>query len=126
MCKLHWAGEVRDDIAITISDVTDAYAVYNNTDLTEGRGWTIPQHICKLRATAHRKASGAGVQGSDAEVRRVKLLKIGSDWYGPVHVHGPTAADEASEKQLIARQQLVDKALELGLTMEDINALRNN
>jgi hypothetical protein len=69
------------------------YVVYTNTDLTEGRGREVPVDWSHSKATAKRLAKGSGVQGSDAEVRKVPAFYVDKVLYGPVDVEIPTAED---------------------------------
>ena len=41
---------------LTITDTKDVWVVYTNTDLTEGRGYQYPIHVCGSPATAERMA----------------------------------------------------------------------
>ncbi|WP_156374424.1 hypothetical protein [Pseudorhodoferax sp. Leaf274] len=46
-------------------DERTVYAVYTNTDLTEGRGRQYVTHYCETEATARRVGSRGYVMGSD-------------------------------------------------------------
>lgn len=107
------------------------YAVWTNTDLTEGRGREYVQYLCEKRATALRKAKKNYVMGSDSRVTEVKLFNSGSGWYGPVNVLDPSCEDLAAEIKLEAemkaqqaKEAAIVKAKDLGLTEDDIKALR--
>ncbi len=107
-----------------------AWVVYTNTDLTEGRGWQFPLHVCDKEATANRLAKKAGVQGSDAEVKPVNLIKAGGAWYGPVHIRQATKEDYAAQKAIDerraareARDKAIARAKELGLSDDDVRLL---
>lgn len=105
-----------------------AWVVYTNTDLTEGRGWEFPKHVCDKEATAKRLASKAGVQGMDASVSQVSLIKVGGTWYGPVHIVQANRDDDHAQKLLDERKATAAKARELaeklGLSAEDLKLLR--
>lgn len=101
-----------------------AWVVYTNTDLTEGRGWQFPLHVCDKEATAIRLAHKAGVMGSDAEVRQVSLVKAGGAWYGPVQIKQSTKEDDRAQKLMDERRAAIARARELGLSDEDIRLLR--
>ena len=107
------------------------YAVWTNTDLTEGRGREYVQYLCEKKSTALRKASRNYVMGSDSRVTEVKLFNSGSGWYGPVNVLEPSREDLMAEAQLEAemkaqqaKEDAIAKAKSLGLTEDDIKALR--
>jgi hypothetical protein len=108
------------------------YAVWTNTDLTEGRGREYVQYLCEKRATALRKAKRNYVMGTDSRVTEEKLFNSGSGWYGPVRVIEPSQEDLRAEEQLVAEQKAKDakqaaiaKAKQLGLSDEDIKALNS-
>jgi len=104
-----------------------AWVVYTNTDLTGGRGWQFPLHVCDKEATAKRLAKKAGVQGCDAEVVQVKLMKFGGfggTWFGPVHIKQATREDEMAQKQLEAQKEVLARARAAGLSDDDLRALR--
>jgi hypothetical protein len=107
------------------------YAVWTNTDLTEGRGREYVEYLCEKKSTALRKAKKNYVMGTDSRITEVKLFNSGSGWYGPVNVIEPSSEDMKAEAQLEAEQRAKDakeaaiaKAKELGLTEADIKALR--
>jgi hypothetical protein len=108
------------------------YAVWTNTDLTEGRGREYVEYLCEKRATALRKAKRNYVMGTDSRVTEEKLFNSGSGWYGPVRVIEPSQEDLRVEEQLVAEQKAKDakqaaitKAKQLGLSDEDIKALNS-
>jgi hypothetical protein len=107
------------------------YAVWTNTDLTEGRGREYVQYLCEKRATALRRAKKNYVMGTDSRVTEETLFNAGRGWYGPVRVIEPSQEDLRVEQQLEAEQQAktakeaaIAKAKQLGLTEADIKALR--
>lgn len=108
-----------------------AYVVWSNTDLTEGRGYEYAKHICSKEATAIRLAKGAYVMGSNARVTETELILHNNNWCGPVYIHGPSIADNEMEKTLQLKRKAAEaktaailKAQNLGLTAEDIAALK--
>jgi hypothetical protein len=120
-----------DKLNIATPKQRTVYAVWTNTDLTEGRGREYVQYLCEKRATALRKAKKNYVMGTDSRVTEEKLFNSGSGWYGPVWVIEPTREDLQVEQQLEAEQQAktakeaaIAKAKELGLTEDEIKALR--
>jgi hypothetical protein len=107
------------------------YAVWSNTDLTEGRGYEYAKYICWNEATAIRLSKGAYTMGSDARVREIELIFHNNYWCGPVLIHSPNAADNEIEKTLElkrkaaqAKADAILKAQNLGLSAEDVAALK--
>lgn len=103
----------------------DLYAVWTNTDLTEGRGMEYPFAICIEESTALRLALGKGVQGHQAPVTKVKAFRFNNWVHAPVRVHQPTPEDLATQKKIDTASAVIAKARAAGLTNEEINALRN-
>lgn len=102
----------------------DVWAVWVNTDKTEGRGANVVMCFCELEATARRMAHKANVQGSNGYVRRQTLYQLNShEWLGPVHIQTATREDVAQEKQIQRKRQALARARELGLTEGEITAL---
>ena len=109
----------------------DLWAVWNNTDLTEGRGGMYIQYVCEAKATALRLAKKAGIQGGDADVIQVKAYLIDKNWYYRSRPVPPNDQDRIEEKKLIEaqllkerREKVLQKAIQLGLSEEDIKVLR--
>lgn len=103
----------------------DAWAVYTNEDLTEGRGRNFPLHICEIEATAVRLSRKAGVQGCDADVYQVKLLrKKGGAWYGPIVLKGSKREDDEAQRAIDARRAIEAKAIAAGMSQDDLRILR--
>lgn len=107
------------------------YAVWTNTDLTEGRGREYVQYLCEKKSTALRKAKKNYVMGTDSRVTEEKLFQSGYAWYGPVNVIDPTQEDLRVEEQLAAeakaksaKEAAIEKAKSLGLSDADIKALK--
>ena len=109
----------------------EAFIVWSNTDLTEGRGYEYAKYICAKESTATRLAKKAYVMGSDARVTKTELILHNNQWCGPVFIHGPSKEDEQLERQLeeqrrvkAAKDAAIERAKALGLTDADIAALR--
>jgi hypothetical protein len=107
------------------------YTVWTNQDLTEGRGYEYPLAVCETESTARRLGKGRYVQGSDCRVTETTLFLVDHKWYGPVAVTPPTKEDIAAEVKLqaakaaaAAKLAAIDKARALGLSDEDIAALK--
>lgn len=108
---------------------TILWAVYTNSDLTEGRGRHYVKHFCRTEATAKRLAKREYVQGSDCPVEPVKVLFIDGKHVLPanlINVIEPTEEDVAANRRIAAHKEAVDKAKALGLSEDDIKAIRGN
>lgn len=111
---------------IEVQSMKTLFAVYVNTDLTEGRGNQYPRFICEKQSTALRLAKCADVQGSDGTVRPVNIFWYCKQWYGPIiGIEYPTENDKKEELLLLelAEQkgkfaEAVAKARILGLSDE--------
>lgn len=111
------------------------YVVMNNTDRTEGRGDEYVYAVTELQSTAKRLAKGNYVQGTDCPVFEQELMEISNIPCIPINrvpVMSPTKADIEDEKILVERlqreklrQDIISKALRLGLTEDEIIALQN-
>jgi hypothetical protein len=102
------------------------WAVYTNSDLTEGRGRQFVKHFCRLKATAIRLAKRGYVQGSDCPVEPVEVLNLDGKRVLPaslLNVEAPTREDEAAEVRLQARDAALQKAREAGLSDEEIKLI---
>lgn len=118
---------------ITPTKTFTAYAVYLNTDNTEGRGKSFPWQICEHEVTAQRLAKGRGVQGTDAYYYPVPIFVFNGKQYGPIELVPPSLEDHAKIKLHEAervleekRQAVLDKIRDIGLTDEELNLLKYN
>lgn len=103
------------------------WAVYTNTDLTEGRGRQFVKAFCKMRATALRLAKNGYVQGTDCPVEQVQVLVLDGKRVLPaslILVQDPNREDERRERLLEEKDAAETKAKALGLTADEIAALR--
>lgn len=108
------------------------YAVWTNTDLTEGRGREYIMAHCEKESTARRLAKRSYVMGSDSRVTTEKMFYVNGRWYAPgANIIPPNDADKIEEKRLEAERVAAEakakalaKAKELGLTDADLEALR--
>ena len=107
-----------------MAESKEAWAVIVNSDLTEGRGRNFVKHICEIKATARRLAHKADVQGSNGLVERLLLKRWDGRWCGPVDVVAPTDQDRKDQLVLDARTEAEERARSLGLSDEDLQALR--
>ena len=115
-------------ITAGLHETKPAYCVSINSDLTEGRGHNYPIAICESLTTAKRKGQGKNVQGSDAKIYEISLLKVfkppfSYDWYGPVKIEDSTSADLKEDERINAKNAALEKARAAGLTDDDLKAL---
>lgn len=101
----------------------DVWVVWQNTDLTEGRGYEVPIRVCATKATALRLAKKQGVMGSDASVSLFKAELIEGSWCAPVVIVEATKADQAAEESRIQFESVLEKAKALGLTPEELQII---
>lgn len=102
------------------------WAVYTNTDLTEGRGRQYVKHFCRSEATARRLSRREYVQGGDCPVEPVNVLLLDGKHVLPmslINVVEPTKEDEAEERKLEAYRNAFERAKTLGLTADELAAL---
>ena len=109
---------------VYVGNIIKGFVAYTNTDLTEGRGSTIPRFICRSYSTAKRLAQKIGVQGSDGDIKELQLFAVNGQWYGPVTLHEATAEDLKNDQEYRAYKEAVSKALAAGLTGDDLKILR--
>lgn len=106
-----------------IKETREAFSVWTNSDLTEGRGFQYPVAHCWTESTARRLAAGCGVQGSDGEVIPFTAIKVDRGWLGPVRIQTPSQGDLERENQLREYQEAVAKARASGLSEEEIQRI---
>jgi len=82
------------------------FAVWSNTDLTEGRGQEYVRAFCHCETTARRIAKGAYVMGSNAPISQETVYLINNRWYySNVYIETPTNEDIAENEKLIKEKQ---------------------
>jgi len=107
------------------------YAVYTNTDLTEGRGREYAKYYCELESTARRLAIGGYVMGTDCPVKAVKLFLHEGSWYAPGPlITGPSPEDQRAQAaidgekaSMAAKESAIAAARVVGLREKVIAAL---
>jgi hypothetical protein len=107
------------------------YVAYVNSDLTEGKGFSVPLVVCELKETAERLGKGKNTQGSNAVVRPVDLIEIteGSvaKWYAPfeecIQLHAPSKEDTDLYKKRMRKERIIQKAKDAGLSEREIKIL---
>lgn len=107
-----------------MSETKTIYVVWTNTDLTEGRGHQIPIAYAESATTAARLAMKRGVMGSDADVRPFDAVKHGGYWCAPVTIERPNDRDTAIDAVNARKAAALEKARQLGLTDDDLQALQ--
>ena len=107
------------------------YAVWTNSDLTEGRGQQYVMAYTELEATAIRIGKGKSVQGTDCDITIETFRYIDGKWYAP----GPRIIEASKEDRAVEerleiqrkkkkeKEAAIAKAKSLGLSDEEIKAL---
>lgn len=111
------------------ADTKTVYAVYTNSDLTEGRGTQTVLCVCEIEATAIRMAKGKYVMGTDAPIQPITVERHGEKWFYPtsaVSVVPPTAADVARQELLDSTTAAIARAKAAGLHDADIELIRRS
>ena len=103
----------------------DVWVAWTNTDLTEGRGESFPIAVCKLESTAIRVGKGRSVMGSNCYVSKEQAIEVDGKWYYPNRFILPTIVDTENQKAMDTKKAVIKKATELGLTEEEIKALKS-
>lgn len=108
------------------------WIAFSNTDCNEGRGVIYPLHVCATEATAIRMGKKKYIQGTDCPVKEGTALLFDGSLYIPGKIHSSTREDEAAQKlideasaKLEAKRLAIEKAKALGLSEDDIEALKN-
>ena len=114
---------------MSANDKITLWAVYGNTDNTEGRGTEYLMYLCEMESTAIRLGSRKYVQGTDCPIRKVEVVKYKDGVVVlPMHllrVEKPSAVDVLAQERKDARRAAEDRARGLGLTEAEIAALRS-
>jgi hypothetical protein len=102
------ASAKKPESKLNFTEERKVFAVYTNTDLTEGRGREYLLALTENLFTAKRLAKGKDVQGTDARVVEKKMYFVPNhpvhrnmgEWYAPASfVHLPTEEDIKAEKE---------------------------
>lgn len=109
---------------IDATECRSIWVIWQNTDLTEGKGCIVPVAWCDSESTAKRLAKGKDVQGCDCHVTQEYALKVQGRWFSAVNIELPTERDTATDQKLLAARAAEKKAREAGLTEQEINSLR--
>jgi len=106
---------------------TFVWVAFTNTDLTEGRGTDIPHAVCKLEATAIRKARNIYVQGSNGPVKKFEVIDVDGMQHVPlecVRVLPPALDDIPEQATIDQRRGVIQRLKALGAADEDIDFLK--
>lgn len=109
-----------------ITDVKDVWVAWTNTDLTEGRGTQFPFTVCASESTAIRLGEGKYAQGTDCPVTKEIAVQIEGrgQWYAPCRITSPSGIDKARDEMREQRRAARKRALDLGLTEDDLDLLK--
>lgn len=106
-------------------DEKKVWVAWTNSDLTEGRGHRKVLAVCEIQATAKRLGAGKSVQGTDCEVTAETAVMLagiwpGGEWRYPATIIKPTKEDEARQRKDDAKDEAMSKAIDLGMSAQDI------
>ena len=104
----------------------NVWVAWTNTDLTEGRGNSIPKAVCEMEATARRLGKKGSVQGSDCYITESIAVLINNEWLVPGVIKKPTSEDEKNQIRIDEEKKVIEKAMAAGLTDEDLKIIRTN
>ncbi|MES2048819.1 MAG: hypothetical protein V4447_10490 [Pseudomonadota bacterium] len=108
---------------MTTIQTKEIWIVWQNTDLTEGRGHSEPIAYCETEATAKRLSKGKGVQGSDADIKSFEAIKHKGIWCAPIMITVPTVEDKRAQDSIELKRGVLNKARAAGLSDDDIKIL---
>lgn len=109
--------------SMEIQDSKTVWVAWTNTDRTEGRGRQYPAHVAASREAAIRLGRKGGVQGCDCDVSQAMAVRINNVWLVPGQIEPETDDDAKRRAAREAKEAVMAKAKEAGLTDEDIALL---
>lgn len=112
------------DQTFTIQDTKKVWVAWTNTDLTEGRGYLIPLHVCESYETAERLGKRGSVQGSNCGITEELAVKINGHWHAPTVIKSESKEDKDRRKMREDKDAAIARAKAAGLSDSDIAALR--
>lgn len=95
--------------------IKDAYMVMGYPDY--------PMFITTSLSAAQNRGKGKYRHGDDCPIRKTKLFYTAGRWYGPVNVIYPSEKEEEEDARIERRNQVIERAKELGMTDEEIKLL---
>ena len=102
---------------VHVGNTIQGFVAYTNSDLTEGRGSSIPRFVCRSCSTAERLGQKIGVQGSDGDIKERQLFAVNGEWYGPIVLQEPTSEDSKKDVRYKAFKVTMKKLRHLVLLM---------
>lgn len=109
---------------VEITETKPVWVAWTNTDRTEGRGYEVPLLVAECPETAFRLGRGGGVQGGPCTVTESIAVRVRNQWLVPGVIHKESDEDKKLRAQREAREAVLAKAKSLGLTEQEIEALR--
>jgi hypothetical protein len=107
--------------------MSDLWAVWRNTDDTEGRGREYVDAICQIEATAIRYGRKRYVQGGDCPVEKFSPVLVDGAPCVPLKyfiVQQPSADDVKLQASIDAKRAAIAKAKASGLSEDEIAAIQ--
>lgn len=105
------------------------FVVWQNTDLTEGKGRIRPIGYFEAEYDGLKFGAGKDVQGSNCRVTEEPLLQNpkGKNHLplGPIYLHPASKEGIEAAKRDKVRDDALKRAVELGLTDEEIAAIQS-
>ena len=102
--ELSWTQKRLDELEP--GSFFEAYGVFSNTDMMEGKGSEVLLFVCGTMDTAREKAIGQGVNGTDADIKLVDMVKTRSGDFYPVVGNSRTIhliSEETIRKNALAK-----------------------
>jgi len=110
-----------------IIDTKTVYVTFTNSDLTEGRGYQIPIHVCESPTTAVRVGLKKYVMGSNCPTKSIEMIRLDKmGWYissEAIQLIKPSKEDNRADEMNASAQAAYNKAKSLGMTDDDIKSL---
>lgn len=104
----------------TIQGTKKVWAVWTNTDLTEGRGYKKILAVCGKKATAIRLGRKKYVQGSDCPITESVAIYFNNQWFIPGEIHLCSIGDDEVQRALDKKEAAIQKAKDAGLSKLDL------
>lgn len=106
-----------------IQDFKPVWVAWTNTDLTEGRGFSVPYAVAESYEAAVRLGRKGSVMGSDCDVSQCLAVKVNHSWLVPGRIMPENEEDKKLRKAREAKEAALEKAKAAGLSEDDIAAL---
>lgn len=117
-CPLHPSAENN-----LILESREAWTVWVSTHPATEKSCQHPWAVCELASTAERLAKEERAQGGNAKVSKSTIVKRNHQWLGPTRLQPPTAADIDANTKTLRQKALMLKALDRGMTAEELQEL---